>query len=100
MAKQQTTVRNRTNTDLRHPRKYKVIIYNDDFTTMDFVVHVLKTIFFKSQSDAEQLMLKVHHSGSAVVGIYTCDTAKSKVQMATDMARNEGFPLRLECKPE
>ena len=59
MAKQQTSVRNRTNTDLREPRRYKVIIYNDDFTTMEFVVHVLNTVFYKSQPEAEALMLRL-----------------------------------------
>ena len=58
MAKQQTSVRNRTNVDLREPRRYKVIIYNDDFTTMEFVVHVLNTVFYKSQPEAEALMLQ------------------------------------------
>lgn len=79
---------------------YKVIIYNDDFTTMEFVVYVLMAVFFKSENDANQLMLKVHRSGSAVVGFYTYDIAMSKVQSATNMARYEGFPLRLECQPE
>ena len=57
MAKQQTSVRNRTNVDLREPRRYKVIIYNDDFTTMEFVVHILHSIFYKTPSEAEALML-------------------------------------------
>ncbi len=56
MAKQQTSVRNRTNVDLREPRRYKVIIYNDDFTTMEFVVHVLNTVFYKSQPEAPTRM--------------------------------------------
>ena len=100
MAKQQTSVRNRTNVDLREPRRYKVIIYNDDFTTMEFVVLVLTSVFFKSAEEAEALMLAVHKSGSAVVGIYSYDVAISKVRKATMMAREENFPLRLECKPE
>lgn len=100
MAKEQTAVRDRTNTSLREPRRYKVIIYNDDFTTMDFVVQVLTTVFFKTESEAEALMLDVHERGSAVVGIYSYDIAKSKVRKATMMAREHNFPLRLECKPE
>ena len=100
MAKPQTSVRNRTNVDLREPRRYKVIIYNDDFTTMEFVVLVLTSVFFKSAEEAEALMLAVHKSGSAVVGIYSYDVAISKVRKATMMAREENFPLRLECKPE
>ena len=93
-------VRDRTRTNLREPRRYKVIIYNDDFTTMEFVVLVLTSVFFKSAEEAEALMLAVHKSGSAVVGIYSYDMAISKVRKATMMAREENFPLRLECKPE
>lgn len=100
MAKEQTAVRYRTRTNLREPRRYKVIIYNDDFTTMEFVVLVLTSVFFKSAEEAEALMLAVHKSGSAVVGIYSYDVAISKVRKATMMAREENFPLRLECKPE
>ena len=95
MAKEQSSVRERQRTDLREPRRYKVIIHNDDFTTMDFVVMVLMTVFHKSQAEAEQLMLQVHHSDQAVVGIYSYDVAQSKIQRATMMAREEGFPLRL-----
>lgn len=100
MAKEQTAVRDRTRTNLREPRRYNVIIYNDDFTTMEFVVLVLTSVFFKSAEEAEALMLAVHKSGSAVVGIYSYDVAISKVRKATMMAREENFPLRLECKPE
>lgn len=100
MPKEQSSVRERQRTDLREPRRYKVIIHNDDFTTMDFVVMVLMKVFHKSQAEAEQLMLQVHHSDQAVVGIYSYDVAQSKIQRATMMAREEGFPLRLTCQPE
>ena len=100
MAKEQSSVRERQRVDLDEPRRYKVTIYNDDFTTMEFVVKVLMQVFFKSQTEAEQLMLQVHHSDKAVVGIYTYDMAVSKVQKATSMAREEGFPLRLTYEPE
>lgn len=100
MPQEQSSVRERQRTDLREPRRYKVIIHNDDFTTMDFVVMVLMTVFHKSQAEAEQLMLQVHHSDQAVVGIYSYDVAQSKIQRATMMAREEGFPLRLTCQPE
>lgn len=100
MSNQQTSLRDRTDTNIREPRRFKVIIYNDDFTTMDFVVHILKSVFFKSNTEAETLMLDVHHHGSATVGVYSYDIAKSKVRKATIMAREANFPLRLECKPE
>lgn len=100
MSNQQTSLRDRTDTKIREPQRFKVIIYNDDFTTMDFVVHILKSVFFKSTTEAETLMLDVHHHGSATVGVYSYDIAKSKVRKATIMVREANFPLRLECKPE
>lgn len=100
MANEQTSVRERIRTSLREPRRYKVIIYNDDFTTMEFVVLVLTSVFFKDSVEAENLMLDIHHNGSAVVGVYSYDMAISKVRKATSMAREQQFPLRLECKPE
>ena len=100
MPQEQTATRERQRTELREPRPYKVLIYNDDFTTMEFVVKILVDVFFKSQTEAEQLMLQVHHSDKAVVGIYSYDIAVSKVQKATQMARQEGFPLRLTYEPE
>ena len=67
---------------------------------MDFVVKILTTVFFKSENEAKVLMMSVHKSGSAVVGIYSYDIALSKVRKATDMAREEGFPLKLTVLPE
>lgn len=100
MAKEQSAIKEKQRTDLREPRRYKVIIYNDDFTTMDFVVKILTQVFFKSEAEAERLMLQVHHSDKAVVGIYSYDVAISKVRKATNMAREAGFPLRLTVEPE
>lgn len=100
MAKQQSSVSERQRTDIREPQRYKVYIHNDDFTTMDFVVKILMTVFFKSKAEAEALMLRVHHSDKALVGVYTYDIAVSKVRKATQMARDEGFPLRLTYQPE
>ena len=100
MAKEQTNIRERQHTNLREPRRYKVTIYNDDFTTMEFVVMILTQVFFKSETEAEALMLQVHHSDKAVVGIYSYDVAVSKVRKATGMAREAGFPLRLTVEPE
>ena len=100
MAKEQTDVRERQRTRLKEPRRYKVILLNDDFTTMDFVVEVLKCVFFKSEAEAQALMLKVHHEGRAVVGIYSLDIAKTKVEKALRMAQEANFPLRVEYQPE
>lgn len=100
MEKQQTSYKEKEKIDLKEPRRYKVIIHNDDFTTMEFVVKVLVTVFFKSESEAESLMMGVHRTGSAVVGVYSYDIAMSKVRKATDMARAESFPLKLTISPE
>ena len=100
MAKEQSQFRVRQNTNLKEPRRYKVIIYNDDFTTMEFVVMILVQIFLKSQEEAEALMLQVHHSDKAVVGVYSYDVAVSKARKATNMAREQGYPLRLSVEPD
>ena len=100
MAKEQSSVKERQRTGLREPRRYRVYIYNDDFTTMDFVVKVLKVVFFKSEEEAQAIMLKVHHSDKGLVGVYSYDVAVSKVRLATQMARDEGFPLRITIVPE
>ena len=97
MEQQQSSYKEKERIDLHEPRRFKV---NDDFTTMEFVVKILTTVFFKSTMEAEALMMQVHKSESAVVGIYTYDIARSKVQKATRMAREEGFPLRLTVTPE
>ena len=99
MPQEQSQIRERQKIDLREPRRYKVLIHNDDFTTMDFVVQVL-TVFFFSDEKAETLMLQVHRANKAIVGIYTYDIAVSKANKATNMAREQGFPLRLTVEPE
>ena len=100
MAKEQSGLKERQRIDLKEPRRYKVIIYNDDFTTMEFVVMILKQVFFKSEEEAQALMLQVHHSDKAVVGIYSYDIAVSKANKATSMAREQGYPLRLTVEQE
>ena len=100
MAKQQSSVLERQRIDVNEPKRYQVYIHNDDFTPMDFVVRLLMTVFYKNQEEAERLMLKVHHSDKAVVGIYSYDMAVSKVRRAVAMAREEGYPLRLTYLPD
>lgn len=79
----------------RRPQLYDVVIHNDDYTTMDFVVMVLETIFSKNHDEAMQLMLFVHEQGEAVAGTYIYDIAHSKTDKAVSLARNAGFPLQL-----
>ena len=100
MPQEQSNVRERQKNNLKEPRLYKVIIHIDDFTTMDFVVEVLKTVFYYSNEKAESLMLQVHNANKAIVGIYIYDIAVSKANKAINMAREKGFPLRLTVEPE
>ena len=100
MPQEHSNIKERQKTIYKEPRRYKVIIHNDDFTTMDFVVKVLRNIFFMNEQDAETLMMQVHNTGQAVVGIYSYDIAQTKSQKAIKMARENGFPLRLSVKPE
>ena len=100
MSQGQSQYNVKEHTDLKEPSRYKVYIHNDDFTTMDYVVMLLINVFFMSEEKALDLMLAVHNSSKAVVGVYSYDVAVSKVQKATGMARENGFPLRLTVEQE
>ncbi len=82
------------------PKLYKVILLNDDYTTFDFVVDILKTIFNKSEDEAINLTLKVDREGSAVVGIYPYEIAQMKVNKTHQLARSAGYPLRARIEEE
>lgn len=83
------------------PRQYQVLIYNDDFTPMDFVVKVLMGIFNKKEPEAVALMLSVHKGNYAVAGIYPKDIARTKAAEAVQWSRSQGYPLKVEavCQP-
>ena len=95
MPKESSTLKERSKFGEKEPGRYNVVFHNDDFTPMDFVTLLLVYIFFKSQTEAESLMLKVHNEGKAIVGTYSYDIALSKTTDATDLARKNGFPLRI-----
>lgn len=90
----------RTKERIKLPRRYQVLIYNDDFTPMDFVVGILMTVFEKPQPEAVKLMYMVHRGSYAVVGVYVRDIAETKTAIATAQARACGYPLKLEAVPE
>ena len=91
----QRAVQERGQIRTQEPRRYRVIMHNDDFTTMEFVVSVLMRVFHKDAVTAEAIMLKVHRQGCATVGEYAYDIALSKVKLAMAMAKEEGFPFRM-----
>ena len=91
----QGETRERTRINIREPRHYQVIMHNDDFTPMDFVVELLRDFFHKDEIEAVHLMMMVHESGRASVGTYPRDIAVSKVENATSRAREEGYPFRM-----
>lgn len=85
---------------VQKPRLFKVLMHNDDYTTQVFVVDVLQTVFGYSQTQATQLMLLVHKTGMAVVGVYTREIAEAKIAKTTEKARAHGYPLKLTMEPE
>ena len=85
--------------ELDEPRQYEVMLLNDDYTTMDFVVDVLMRFFNKDPLEAEEIMYQVHEQGSGVCGIYPFDIAESKVNQVTDHARANNYPLLCVLRP-
>ena len=78
----------------KRPQLFHVVLYNDDYTTMEFVVEVLESVFDKGPAEAYRIMMEVHFRGRGVCGAYTFEVAETKVQTVHDLARAEGFPLR------
>lgn len=96
MSQQQTgdSVKERPVTKHDEPSLYKVVLLNDDYSTMDFVIHVLESVFQKSPAEAYRIMMQVHLQGKGLAGIYPWDIAETKVDTVTSMAKAAGFPLR------
>ncbi|MDQ1326180.1 MAG: ATP-dependent Clp protease adaptor protein ClpS [Campylobacterota bacterium] len=79
--------------ELKEPAKYKVLLHNDDYTSMDFVVEILVRIFYKNHDEAERIMLQIHEKGKAVCGVYSFEIAQTKAQQVKQLAKQNGFPL-------
>ena len=90
----------RTKQQTKKPELYKVLLLNDDYTTMDFVVEVLETIFNKAPAEAYRIMMAVHTQGKGLAGVYPFDIAETKVETVIDRAREHGFPLKATMEPE
>jgi len=80
--------------EVKPPEEFRVILLNDDFTTMEFVVSVLMTVFHKPVPEATRIMLDVHKKGRGIVGVYTYDIAATKISQVHALARQNGFPLK------
>ena len=100
MATKQENINLLERSKAKPPSLYKVILLNDDFTTMEFVIEVLTSYFSMSMERATQVMLKVHNEGSAVCGIYTRDIAETKVIQVGEFAKQHGHPLRCSMEEE
>ena len=86
--------------ELEEPKKYKVLLLNDDFSTMDFVIEILTKIFRKSLDEAEVIMLNIHNNGKEICGTYTKEIALTKVSQVKSMARKAKFPLKAIAEEE
>jgi len=84
---------------VKEPEQFKVILLNDHYTTMEFVVEILMVIFHKSTEDANRIMLDVHRKGKGLVGVYQWDIAATKAQQVHDTAKKHEFPLRCILEP-
>lgn len=85
---------------IKYPKKYKVYLLNDDYTSMDFVVDILISIFHKSLSDAQKTMLEIHKKDRGLCGIYTHEIAETKVMQVHKKAKDSGFPLKAVMEEE
>ena len=84
----------------KEPEKYKVLLLNDDYSSMDFVIDILMTIFHKSYAESEKIMLEVHKTQRGLCGVYTYEIAETKVAQVTKIAREQGFPLKAIMEEE
>ena len=90
----------RTRHQTREPELYRVLLLNDDYTTMDFVVEILESVFHKSPAEAYRIMMAVHTQGQGLCGVYPHEMAETKVETVVDRARSSGFPLRATMEKE
>lgn len=92
--------RTRTDKKLQQPPMYRVLLHNDDYTTREFVVWILQTIFHRAEVEAVQIMLHVHNNGVGVAGVYPFDVAEAKVKRVSELAEENEFPLLTTIEPE
>ncbi len=93
-------VATRTRRRVARPPRFKVVLYNDDYTPMEFVVALLESVFKKGPAEATQLMLQIHRKGSGIAGVYVLQVAETKVAAVHRMAEERGYPLRAGVEDE
>jgi ATP-dependent Clp protease adaptor protein ClpS len=96
----ESDVATETEKKLKQPQLYRVLLHNDDYTTMEFVVAVLIDIFHHKEEDAVRIMLHVHHQGVGVAGVFSFEIAETKVRQTTERARANEYPLRCTMEPD
>lgn len=95
-----TRTKTKTERKVAQPPRYRVLLHNDDYTTREFVVEVLKTIFHRAEPDAVQIMLHVHNNGVGIAGVYSYEVAETKVRTVEALAKQREYPLMLSIEPE
>lgn len=102
MARYQTEeqVSSKTRDETKEPSMYRVLLHNDDYTTMEFVVEILMYVFNRSPESAAKIMLNVHQKGTGVCGVFTYEVAETKVDTVHNLARESGYPLRCSMEQE
>jgi ATP-dependent Clp protease adaptor protein ClpS len=90
----------RTEKKVKRPRMYRVLLHNDDYTTREFVVEVLRAVFHHSEAEAVRVMLHVHYNGVGVAGVFTREIAETKIAIVERLAKEREYPLRLSMEPE
>jgi ATP-dependent Clp protease adaptor protein ClpS len=98
--RESTLIEPRHDEKLERPRLWRVLLHNDDYTTQEFVVWVLETVFRKPRAEAFTIMMSVHRSGLGVAGVYTHDVAETKLKATRQMAEEQEFPLLVTMEPE
>lgn len=98
--RESTLAESRAEQKPEHPRLWRVLLHNDDYTTQEFVVFVLETIFNKPRGEAFAIMMNVHRSGMGVAGVYTHDVAETKLKSTRQLAEEQEFPLLITMEPE
>ncbi|MDE3155982.1 MAG: ATP-dependent Clp protease adapter ClpS [Acidobacteriota bacterium] len=90
----------RSKPEAKEPALYKVVLHNDDYTTMEFVIRILEDVFLKQPAEAYRIMMQVHVEGRGLCGVYPYEIAETKVETVHELARAHGFPLRASTEPE